>query len=117
VISAGADRFLILSGSVGQALDRPPYDPSFAGNSRSKLWPGIKPARVCPCSRTWHLRTPSPLGYRSPSECDIVLVIFWSRMGTPLSDEHCKPDGTPYHSGTEWEYFDALQGARVGISR
>src|SRR5205085_2529430 len=41
-----------------------------------------------------------------PAECDIVVVIFWSRMGTPLPPEYVKPDGSRYASGTEWEYED-----------
>lgn len=51
-------------------------------------------------------------GMPRPSECDIVIVIFWSRMGTPLPPEYSKPDGTPFLSGTEWEYWDALQAAQ-----
>jgi len=51
-------------------------------------------------------------GLRRPSECDIAVVIIWSRMGTPLpANWEVKADGTPYRSGTEWEYLDALQGA------
>jgi hypothetical protein len=46
-----------------------------------------------------------------PSECDVVVVIFWSRVGTPLPPEFSKPDGTAYASGTEWEYLDAEQAA------
>jgi hypothetical protein len=43
-----------------------------------------------------------------PSECDLVVVILWSRMGTPMPlDFARKPDGTAYVSGTEWEYEDA----------
>ena len=45
-----------------------------------------------------------------PSECDIMIVMLWSRMGTPLTDKLTKPDGSPYQSGTEWEYHDALRG-------
>ena len=46
-----------------------------------------------------------------PSQCDIVIVILWARMGTQLPEEFGrKPDGTPYQSGTEWEFLDALQG-------
>jgi hypothetical protein len=45
-------------------------------------------------------------GLRKPSQCDVVIVILWSRMGTPLTIS--KPDGTPYLSGTEWEYEDAI---------
>src|SRR3712207_5783125 len=45
-----------------------------------------------------------------PSACDIVVVILWARMGTPLPPEkYLKPDGQPYLSGTEWEYEDALR--------
>ncbi|MEM6282064.1 MAG: DUF559 domain-containing protein [Chloroflexota bacterium] len=45
-----------------------------------------------------------------PEECDIVIVIFWSRMGTPLTQDMTKEDGTSYLSGTEWEYHNALEG-------
>ncbi len=46
---------------------------------------------------------------RRPSECDIVVVVLWTRLGTPLPDEHRKADGGTYGSGTEWEYEDALR--------
>ncbi len=48
-----------------------------------------------------------------PSECDIVVVIFWSRMGTPSLSEYVKPNGAPYLSGTEWEYLGAYDAARA----
>jgi hypothetical protein len=38
-------------------------------------------------------------GRPKPSACDIVVVILWSRMGTPLPDEYRKPDGGRYLSG------------------
>jgi WD40 repeat protein len=63
-------------------------------------------------------------GLARPSECDITVVIMWSRMGLPLplTDEFTKPEayrfsnnsGLPlaqYYSGTEWEYIDAVLGA------
>lgn len=43
-----------------------------------------------------------------PSTCDIVVVILWARMGTPLPETIRKPDGERYLSGTEWEYEDAI---------
>jgi (1->4)-alpha-D-glucan 1-alpha-D-glucosylmutase len=44
-----------------------------------------------------------------PSECDVVVVVLWSRLGTHLDLEaFCKPDRKPYLSGTEWEFEDAL---------
>ena len=48
-----------------------------------------------------------------PSECDIVVVLFWSRMGTQLPHpEYQKPNGDPYYSGTEWEYLDAVRASK-----
>ena len=51
-------------------------------------------------------------GLPKPSQCDLVIVILWSRMGTPLPAEYTKPDGKSYLSGTEWEYHDAITAAK-----
>ena len=51
-------------------------------------------------------------GLPLPAACDIVVVIFWARMGTPLPPPYQKKDGTPYQSGTEWEYENAVQAFR-----
>lgn len=52
-------------------------------------------------------------GLPKPSECDIVIVIFWARMGTPLpTQSFSKPDGSRFLSGTEWEFEDAMQAYR-----
>lgn len=47
-------------------------------------------------------------GLSRPAECDVVIVILWSRLGTPLPDTFKRADGSTYLSGTEWEYEDAL---------
>jgi len=48
-----------------------------------------------------------------PADCDIVIVIFWARMGTPLPNPpYHKANGKPYWSGAEWEYEDAVESAR-----
>lgn len=51
-------------------------------------------------------------GLAKPSECDVVIVILWSRLGTPLPLEFRKANGDPYQSGTEWEYEDAVAAAK-----
>jgi tetratricopeptide (TPR) repeat protein len=44
-----------------------------------------------------------------PASCQIVIVILWSHMGTHLDvSRDRKPDGSPFLSGTEWEYLNAL---------
>ena len=35
---------------------------------------------------------------------DIAVFILWSRLGTPLCKHFVKADGTPYKSGTEYEF-------------
>lgn len=35
---------------------------------------------------------------------DIAVFILWSRLGTPLCSKFLKKDGTPYKSGTEYEF-------------
>ena len=42
---------------------------------------------------------------RLPSACDLVVVLFWSRMGSPLV-----MDAREYLSGTHYEYSEAMQG-------
>jgi formylglycine-generating enzyme required for sulfatase activity len=51
-------------------------------------------------------------GLAKPSDCEIVIVILWARLGTPLPAEYVKADGTRYFSGTEWEYWDAVEASR-----
>ncbi len=50
-------------------------------------------------------------GLVRPSDCEIVLVMLWARLGTPLAND-------PYGglTGTEWEFIDAVEAsARTGI--
>jgi WD40 repeat protein len=48
-----------------------------------------------------------------PAETDIVVCILWSRLGTRLSQQFKHPDGSPYNSGTEFEFEDALEGRKL----
>ena len=47
-----------------------------------------------------------------PSECDVVVSILWSRLGTRLPAGFTRADGSRYESGTEYEFEDALAGFR-----
>jgi WD40 repeat protein len=52
-----------------------------------------------------------------PSAFDIVILILWSRLGTPLPKEsrlrtYAGIDGRAPVTGTEWEYEEALKVAR-----
>lgn len=52
-----------------------------------------------------------------PSKADIVVLILWSRLGTPLPEktavrEYHGIDGRAPVTGTEWEFEDALKAAQ-----
>ncbi|MFY0529644.1 hypothetical protein ACN28I_42930 [Archangium gephyra] len=52
-------------------------------------------------------------GLLSPEACDLFVGIFRGRMGTPLpSGTFQKPDGSPYASGSEYEFYRAMEGAQ-----
>ena len=41
-----------------------------------------------------------------------MVCILWSRLGTRLPQQFKHPDGSPYNSGTEFEFEDALEGRK-----
>jgi WD40 repeat protein len=45
-----------------------------------------------------------------PSECELVICIFWKRLGSDLPDKYARSDGT-LPTGTEYEFEEALHGA------
>lgn len=47
-----------------------------------------------------------------PAECDLTLVILWGRIDTRLPEGLTRTDGTPFVSGTVWEYEDAIAAGK-----
>src|SRR5215469_4016425 len=46
---------------------------------------------------------------RRRGSCNVVIVIFWARMGTRLPDpRYREANGEPYYSGAEWEFENAM---------
>ncbi len=47
----------------------------------------------------------------TPADCDIVLAVFWARLGSSLPDSFPRrmPNGAPYPSGTAYEVLSALE--------
>ncbi len=94
-----------------RVLERLPYDPFLRGRIVVETVAWDKPGADTPMLATLTPQEAISQQRPKPSECDIVIVIFWSRMGTPLPPEYVKDDGSAYLSGTEWEYLDALQAS------
>ena len=92
-------------------IDGLPYDPLLRRLLTAEVVAWDQPAANVPMLATMTPQAAIAKGLPKPSDCDIVVVIFWSRMGTPLPPEYRKADGTPYLSGTEWEYLEALDAA------
>jgi formylglycine-generating enzyme required for sulfatase activity len=84
-----------------------PYDPFLRGKITLDPVSWDDPAAPIPMVATL---TPQEavnhFGWR-PSECDILIVVLWSRLGT-----HLQIESTPYLSGTEYEYEEAVNAER-----
>ncbi|RPI46134.1 MAG: hypothetical protein EHM59_08275 [Betaproteobacteria bacterium] len=95
-----------------QIVEDLPYDPFLRGRLTSEVVAWDKPGFNAPMFAGMAPQEAINLGLPRPGECDLVVVILWSRMGTPLPDTCLKPSGERYLSGTEWEFEDALASAR-----
>jgi hypothetical protein len=95
-------------GIAARVLTRLPYDPFLRSRVTLEIvaWDG--PVGNVPMTATSTPQAAIDRGLARPSECDIVVVILWNRMGTPLPDTYRRVDGTRYGSGTEWEYEEAV---------
>lgn len=105
-----------------EVIEQIHYDPSFRGRVFIEVVAWDKPGSDTPMLATLTPQEAINQGLPKPSDCDIVIVIFWARMGTPLPEEFVKPEShrftdpgglaeTRYLSGTEWEFVDAFEGA------
>lgn len=94
-----------------EILGRLPYDALVNWRLVFEVVAWDQPGAGPPMLATMTPQAAIAAGLPKPSECDVVIVIVWRRMGTPLPDDYRKPNGSAYVSGTEWEYLDALGAA------
>ena len=94
-----------------EIVDRLPQDPLLRGRVTTQSVAWGEPGGDLPLPATSSPQAAIAAGLPRPRDCDLCLVILWARMGTPLDPTwETKPDGTPYVSGTEWEFLDARAG-------
>jgi formylglycine-generating enzyme required for sulfatase activity len=89
------------------------YAPGLTGKITTHAVAWDKPVEGTPMLATMTPQEAIAAQLPKPSECDFVVVILWSRIGTPLPPEWVKPDGSRYLSGTEWECLEAMEAARL----
>lgn len=77
-------------------IEQLPYRPTFREKVAFRVIAWDKPGAGTPMRATLTPQDAINRGLPTPSECDIVIVIFWSRMGTPF----IHTDGMEYQSGT-----------------
>ena len=51
------------------------------------------------------------------SAYDIVVIVLWSKMGQPLPADFVKEDGIGYESSVEWDFENAINGAKRNDGR
>ena len=88
-------------------IERLQYRPVFRDKVAFRVIAWDKPGAGTPMRATLTPQEAINQGLPKPSECDIVIVLFWSRMGTKF-----EMDGNQYESGTHWELMDALDSDR-----
>jgi hypothetical protein len=79
-----------------QVLEQLQYDPLLRGKITVETVAWDKPGAGTPMLATLTPQEAIKQGLPKPSECDIVIVIFWSRLGTPLPADWIKSDGSRY---------------------
>src|SRR5437588_786952 len=94
---------------AAQVLDDLPRDPLLKGKITIEAVAWDQAGSAAPMLATMTPQEAINQGMPLPADCYLVIVIFWSRMGTPLPPEYTKPGpgGERYQSGTEWEYLNA----------
>jgi formylglycine-generating enzyme required for sulfatase activity/energy-coupling factor transporter ATP-binding protein EcfA2 len=93
---------------VLDVLERFLYRPTYREKVgfRPVVWD--KPGAGTPMLASMSPQEAIDAGLPKPSECDLVVVILWSRMGTPFHY-----NGVDYLSGTHYELLDALRNPQT----
>lgn len=100
--------------AVRSVVEQMQYDPFIRGRATFEVVAWDIPGAGAPVTATATPQSSIGRGLPRPADCDIVVVVLWSRMGTPLPfPEYQNADGRPFQSGTEWEFEDAVRGARA----
>ncbi|HXI29465.1 MAG TPA: AAA family ATPase, partial [Vicinamibacterales bacterium] len=111
--------FISSPGDVGderriarEVIDQLPHEPLLEGKVTIEAVAWDAPEAPAPLAAS---ETPQESVNRYKglaADADLTIVIVWRRIGTPFIGPQRKPDGTPYLSGTEFEYENAREAGR-----
>src|SRR6478609_10057586 len=96
---------------LDEVVRRLAYDPFVSRHAILRAVSWDNPAGAVPLLASEHAQSAIDSMLPRPSECDIVVGIFWSRLGTPLPPVFGAVGDLSCHSGTAWEIEDALTAA------
>lgn len=91
-----------------EVIEQLPYRPALREKVAFRVVGWDKPRAGTPMRATLTPQEAINRGLPTPAECDIVIVLFWSEIGTPFTHT----DGTEYQSSTQWELLNALEAKR-----
>jgi formylglycine-generating enzyme required for sulfatase activity len=93
------------------ALTQLPYRPAFRGKVSFEAVAWNLPHPKIPLLANIPAQSSVNWIKGEPSACDLVVIILWSRLGSPAKQaEYAKPDGG-FFTGTEWEFDNALNAS------
>jgi len=98
--------------TVEQLIESLNHDPLVASHCRLTAVSWSRKGAAIPISanQTSQWSISEYLG--TPGDCDLTIVLFWHRLGTPLPRTIRRSDGSGYQSGTVWEIEQALNAGK-----
>ena len=91
-----------------QAIERLQHDPLLPGEIRLEPVAWDRSGGGAPMITWLSPQEAINRGLPRPSQCAIVVCILWSRIGTPLPRDSMLNDTEQSLTGTEWEFWDAM---------
>jgi tetratricopeptide (TPR) repeat protein len=81
-----------------------------------ELWPHVRFETIRWETKFYSAHKSFPEHIPEAADCDVVIAVFWSRLGTELSDKlptrFRMSDGRPYPSGTAYEVMTAIEARK-----
>jgi hypothetical protein len=98
--------------TVEQLIESLNHDPLVASHCRLTAVSWSRKGAAIPISANQTSQWSISEYLASPGDCDLTIVLFWRRLGTPLPPNIRRSDDSGYQSGTVWEIEHALHAGK-----